>query len=77
MAQEPKYLSAEEARAQWSKTHGLPVDMAPKFPEGTREYSEYRKGISRRIGGVRARWLIENSTTAALFSSGIPLPYRA
>lgn len=46
MAQEPKYMSAEEDRAQWSKTHGLPVGMAPKFPEGTREYSEYGKELA-------------------------------
>lgn len=49
MAEEPKYLSAEQAREQWSKTHGLPVEMAPKFPEGTREYAEYSKQLAAEL----------------------------
>lgn len=49
MAEESKYMSAEEAREQWSKTRGLPVEIAPKFPEGTREYAEYSKQLAAEL----------------------------
>lgn len=49
MAEESNYMSAEEAREQWSKTHGLPVEMAPKSPEGTREYAEYSTELAAEL----------------------------
>lgn len=39
------YLTPEQARERWAREKGLPIDMAPKFPEGTREYAEYAEQL--------------------------------
>lgn len=77
MAEEPKYLSADQAPRTVVKDSRTTRRDGAEIPRGNPRVCRIRKGISRRIGGVRARWLIEYSTTAALFSSGIPLPCRA
>lgn len=49
MAGDEQYLTPERARDEWSRKHGLPVAMAPKFPEGTREYAEYGAALRAEL----------------------------
>lgn len=41
----PAYRPAPAARRLWATRRGLPLDMAPRYPEGTREYAEYAEAL--------------------------------
>ena len=48
------YLTPQEAREQWAKSTGLPVGMAPTYPEGCREYAEYAARLREALDGWKA-----------------------
>lgn len=42
-------MTPERAREKWSRETGLPVDMAPRFPSGCREYADYHERLTAEL----------------------------
>lgn len=50
MSGDDTHLTPEQAREKWSGDHGLPAELVPLFPKGTREYAGYRDELAGERG---------------------------